>query len=168
MRTVGSFEQFYQLRIPQQLFNCSTELSDCTDRTDYPLSSADRASSRLPPPRLKQPGIFTTEGTETPARAAHAPKMRSEATIRREVAQANSRAHERLCREVAARHRETVGERDRLGNSTPPNALSILRTRASVPSVVRKRQTNRPFEGEFMVLQENYDLNVRQTPVVIR
>ena len=39
--------------------------------------------------------------------------------------------------------------------------------RASVCSVVRKQQTNRPFEGEFMWLQENYDLSVRQTPVVI-
>ena len=34
-----------------------------------------------------------------------APKMRSEATIRREAAQTEGRAHERLCREVAARSR---------------------------------------------------------------
>ena len=34
-------------------------------------------------------------------------------------------------------------------------------------SVVGNLLTNRPFEHGFMVLQENYDLGIRQTSVVI-
>ena len=48
-----------------------------------------------------------------------------------------------------------------------PTDFRAPRRRVSVASVVGNLLTNRPIEHGFMVLQENYDLSIRQTSVVI-
>ena len=48
-----------------------------------------------------------------------------------------------------------------------PTDFRAPRRQVSVTSVVGNLLTNRPFEHGFMVLQENYDLGIRQTSVVI-
>ena len=53
---------------------------------------------------------------------------------------------------------QTAGDFHHGSSRKRPFGACVPRMRASVCSVVRKRQTNRPFEDEFMLLQENYDL----------
>ena len=66
--------------------------------------------ARADSPRKRQPSScfhaeFVAVWAKREKGVDDAPKMRSEATIRREAAQTEGRAHERLCREVAARSR---------------------------------------------------------------